>query len=249
MRVLSIGALALCIAVVPVSAQQTEAALRAAIHSADADPSPPALLAAANAARLLREYDVADGYYENAWNSSLGVINNLISSMLLQELASGGGVDGVQRRFRQVLQTVNLPPQAIGTHIGNYPNLLVGGGFDEMILTLSPDAADPLYRCTCYNLKGWAHRVAGRLDESRIYFDSLTTLQQQGTPPANPTRPRKPVVSLPVTWREPDGPRRRSACWPKRWRCRSVTPHYRLSDDVGRRLTPNSALAAIYVPW
>jgi len=53
--------------------------------------------------------------------------------------------------------------------------LLSGGEFDEMIERFSPDAADPLYRCSCYAQKAWMHRVAGRSGQSRVYWDSLVS--------------------------------------------------------------------------
>ena len=185
MRSFTIAAAVLLIASHTVGAQQSESALRAVIQQAEAEPSASNLLAAANAARLLRDYDTAEEYYESAWGSSLGMINALISNMLLHELASGGGLDGIQRRFREALDVINLPPQSIAQHIRNYPSLLVGGEFDEMILGLSRDAPDPMYRCACYALKGWVHRVAGHMEESRVYFDSLTMGQEQATPPGN----------------------------------------------------------------
>ncbi len=186
MRLTTLAVATLLVAVHPLDAQQSEASLRATIRQAETESGPPNLLAAANAARLLRDYDTADRLYERAWDSSLGLLNAVISSSLLHELASGGGVDGVQRRFREVLSVVNLTPQMIVGHLSNYPSLLVGGEFDDMVLNLSRDHPDPRFRCSCYSIKGWVHRVAGRTEESRIYFDSTAMGQEQSTPPGNP---------------------------------------------------------------
>ncbi|MEX2465668.1 MAG: hypothetical protein WD995_02075 [Gemmatimonadota bacterium] len=186
MRALVLAAAVVVFAASPADAQQTEAELQAAIRAAEADPAPPQLLEAANAARLLRDYDAAHELYEDAWDSSLGLLNDVISNMLLQELASGGGVDGVQRRFREIRAVVSFSPQMLVGHLGNYPSLLVGGEFDEMVLSLSRRHPDPEYRCSCYGVKAWVHRVAGRTDEARIYFDSLAMGQEASTPPGNP---------------------------------------------------------------
>lgn len=186
MRVLILVAAAVTLAAYPLDAQQSEAELRTLIRAADTDRSAPTLLAAANAARLLRDYSAAEALYENAWNSSLGLLNSVISNMLLQELASGGGVDGVQRRFREIRSVVNFTPQLLVGHLGNYPSLLVGGEFDEMVLSLSREHPDPGYRCSCYGVKAWVHRVAGRTEQARIYFDSLAMGQIDATQPGNP---------------------------------------------------------------
>jgi tetratricopeptide (TPR) repeat protein len=186
MRVLILAAAVVTLAAYPVDAQQTEAELRGVIQAAGTDSDTPTLLAAANAARLLREYETAARLYEDTWNSSLDLLNAVISNMLLQELASGGGVDGVQRRFREIRAVVNLTPQLLVGHLGNYPSLLVGGEFDEMVLSLSRRHPDPQYRCSCYGVKAWVHRVAGRTEQARIYFDSLAMGQEEATAPGNP---------------------------------------------------------------
>lgn len=176
----------LLVAVPPLEAQQTESELRALIREADAEPTPPNLLEAANAARQLRDFDDAGERYDEVWDESLDLLNAVISNTLLYELASGGGVDGIQRRFREMRAVVSLPPQMLVGHLGNYPSLLVGGEFDEMVLDLSRDHPDPRYRCSCYGVKAWVHRVAGRTEEARIYFDSLSMGQERATPPGNP---------------------------------------------------------------
>lgn len=187
MRYLALATVAaLMVFVHPLDGQQSEAALRAAVRDAETDRTPGNLLVGANAARLLRDYEVAGRLYESAWDSGLGMLNSVISNVLLYELASGGGVDGIQRRFRDILSTVNLTPQMIVGHVSNYPSLLVGGEFDQMILSLSIEHPDSRYRCSCYSAKAWVHRVAGRTREAQIYFDSTAIGQEQSSPPGNP---------------------------------------------------------------
>ena len=186
MRQVTLALVALLALSFPAAAQQTEAELRGTIRAAQAAPSPPNVLAAANAARQLRDFPLAVTLYADAWTSSLGLLNAVISNTLLYELASGGGVDGVQRRFREMRAVVSLTPQMLVGHVANYPSLLVGGEFDEMVLSLSIEHPDPRYRCSCYSPKAWVHRVAGRTDLARIYFDSLAMGQENATPPGNP---------------------------------------------------------------
>ena len=178
----------LLLAVPPTAAQLTEDTLREQIQAAEEQPNANNLLQAANAARLLRDYDMAEELYERAWQAVQQLRNGLIGSTLLFELASGGGVDGIQRAFREIRQQYNLAPGQIVNLTNNYPTLLVGGEFDELIEGLSPDAADPRYRCACFAQKAWVHRVAGRMDESRMYWDSLMTAQDLNPPqlPDNP---------------------------------------------------------------
>jgi tetratricopeptide (TPR) repeat protein len=178
-----VAALTIVVAL-PVDAQMKEADLRDLVRAAGKDdPAPSDLLGAANASRLLREFDAADEYYTQAMGETLDMLNALISSSLLQELASGRGVDGIQRKFREIRDTIPLPPLIVVGHISNYPSLLTGGELDELVLGLSMDAQDPVRRCTCYLQKGWVHRVAGRPDMARMYFDSAT-IQAAAAPPA-----------------------------------------------------------------
>jgi tetratricopeptide (TPR) repeat protein len=170
----------------PASAQMQEADLRDMIRGAQTDPTPADIINAANASRLLREHASADGYYDEAWDASLGMLNGLISGMLLEELASGRGVNGLQRKFREVQEVINLPPEVVAGHLSNYPSLLSGGEYDEFVLSLSEDADDPDYRCACYLLKAWVHRVAGRGDVARAYFDSAAVQNAATTPSENP---------------------------------------------------------------
>ena len=166
----------------PVAAQVTEATLRERIQAADEQPNANNLLQAANAARLLRDFELAGELYDQAWQAVDQLRNGLITNTLLFELASGGGVDGIQRAFREVRQQYDLAPGQIVNLTNNYPTLLVGGEFDELIESLSPDAADPRYRCNCFAQKAWVHRVAGRMEESQMYWDSLMAAVDQNPP-------------------------------------------------------------------
>ena len=186
MRTLILVATAFSLAALPLHAQQGETELRATIQMAQEDPTPTHLLAAANAARLLRDFDAAGRLYTAAWDAELRLLNETISDVLLYELASGGGVDGLQRRFRDIRATIQLTPQQIVGHVSSYPSLLAGGEFDAMILSLSREHPDPRLRCSCYHAKAWVHRVAGRDAMARIYFDSVAAAQEQSTPPGNP---------------------------------------------------------------
>lgn len=177
---------ALTLAAAPLGAMQAEPELRADIRRAETEPTPTRLLAGANAARLLREFDVAAELYTDAWRASRQLLDRLTSDLLLHELASGAGVDGLQRRFREIRNTIALTPQSIVGHVSTYPELLAGGEFDEMILGLSREHPDPANRCSCYHAKAWVHRVAGREQAARAYFDSLTVDQERSTPPGNP---------------------------------------------------------------
>lgn len=59
--------------------------------------------------------------------------------------------------------------------LGEFPELMIGGEFEDLVMSLSPSADDPDLRCTCYRVKAWAHEVAGRSDVARVYWDSLST--------------------------------------------------------------------------
>jgi len=154
------------------SAQLTEDVLRQRIEAAQAEPAVRSLIQATAAARLLGDYEQAEALLQQSTTAVTQAENALISNMILLELASGGGIDGAQRVFREARKHVWMTPQDIGAWINNYPVLLSGGEFDDMIERFSPDAQDPEYRCNCFQYKAWMHRVAGRMDQSRIYWDS-----------------------------------------------------------------------------
>lgn len=188
MRLIVLCASVALLAAQPATAQVTESALRETIQQAEAEPNAINLLQAANAARLLRDFEQSEALYEQAWQSTFGVIFGVINGAILDQLASGGGEGGALRVFREIRQNINLPPIIIANLANNFPTLLVGGEFDDMILSFSPDHPDPQYRCACFAQKAWVHRVAGRMDESRVYWDSLIVAQDQNAAPA-PTNP------------------------------------------------------------
>ena len=173
MRVLSIPALLLLLAAPPATAQRSDADLRSAIGRAEADPTPQNLLAASNAARLMRDFEASDDYLNQAWQTSGPMFNGLINNTLSQQVSSGGGVAGAQRAFRELQSTFHFGPIQISNIAGNFPEILASGEYDEMILRLSPDAEDPQYRCACYNTQAWVHRLAGRHDEARAIWATL----------------------------------------------------------------------------
>ncbi len=146
------------------------------IYIADQDSAPPrALVAAAEAARYMRKLDEADLYLRIAEMSdhSEGDHNLILRERLWLELASGGGVEGVQSLFQDARKRREFPPTEVAGWAYSFPELLVGGQLDTLIEKLSGDAADPAYRCDCFAAKAWMHRAAGRLDVSRIYWDSV----------------------------------------------------------------------------
>ena len=173
MRFTGVG-VAVLLTVAPCSlwAQLTEDVLRQRIDAAQENPAIRNLIQATAAARLLGDYEKAETLLEQSSTAVVQAQNGVIYNTILLELASGGGVNGALRAFRDVRTYVNMAPQDIGAWANNLPILLVGGEFDEMIERFSPDAEDPLYRCNCYQYKAWMHRVAGRMDQSRIYWDS-----------------------------------------------------------------------------
>ncbi len=168
---------AVVLSIVPIMlwAQTTEDVLRQRIAMGQDDPSADNLVQAAAAARLLGDYEQAAALLDESVRAVRQVEDAVISNMILLELASGGGIDGALRVFREARSRVNMTPQEIGTWVNNYPVLLSGGEFDAMIQRFSPDAEDPLYRCNCYAQKAWMHRVAGRMGQSRLHWDSLVT--------------------------------------------------------------------------
>ena len=176
MRFAGLGVVVL-LSVVPcsLSAQLTEDVLRQRIAAAAGDPGPSNLIQAAAAAGMLGDYEQAARLLEQSSLAVTQVQNAVISNTILLEFASGGGVDGAQRAFRTTLSHHKMSPQEIGSWINNFPELLSGGEFDEMIERFSPDSPDPDYRCDCYQYKAWMHRMAGRLNMSRVYWDSLVS--------------------------------------------------------------------------
>jgi tetratricopeptide (TPR) repeat protein len=170
----------------PVSSQQ-QPTPETLVQAAQAQgASLNALIQGAGAARSLRNFTEAEALFDRAKTSLAAQRNGLLNNLILYELASGGGVNGAQRAFREARSLFVMQPQEIGTWINTYPELLVGGELDDVISRLSPDAADPRYRCNCYAQRGWMYRIAGDMERSRMLFDSVAMAADRNVP-ANET--------------------------------------------------------------
>ena len=167
------SALLLMAAVSSVAGQTSNEELLRRIEAAEESQQPDVLLRAASAARLLGDFDAAKDLLKRATTSLDQVEDAWISEMIFQAIASGRGVDGMQRAFREVRKRVRMTPQEIAVAMGDYPSLLRGGEYDEMILSFRSDHPDSLYRCECLPEKAWVHRVAGRRHESRRLWGEL----------------------------------------------------------------------------
>ncbi len=157
----------------PATGQTPNEELLRRVAAAERSPQLDVLLRGASAARLLGDHDTAEELLRRANTSLEQAENAWVSEMVFQALASGEGVNGMQRAFRRARQAHPMRPQQIASIISNFPALLQGGEFDEMILSFSPNHADSLYRCPCLAEKAWVHRVAGRLHESRVLWGEL----------------------------------------------------------------------------
>jgi tetratricopeptide (TPR) repeat protein len=167
---------------VPQDAHDIEREYHRRIRAADADSSSAEeRYLAAEAARYMRHFDEARFYIRIAEMAATteGDRNGIFIEKLSLELATGGGVVGLQQVFAEERRQRDFPPVVIAGWIDAFPELLVGGEFDELIARLAEDAADEQYRCACYAPKAWMHRAAGRMDRSRAYWDSLTVAWQR----------------------------------------------------------------------
>jgi tetratricopeptide (TPR) repeat protein len=184
---LSLSLLAtLCLAPAALAAQMpTEATLRQQIHTAEgATATVDQLLDGVTAARLLEDHPLAKRLLQRADSSFDVVSDRLIDAAMQNEVASGGGIGGMQRAFRAMRRKIVLDPQEIGTWLTNAPELYVGGEFDDLVAAFAPNAPDPRYRCNCFTQKGWAARIAGDMDRARAYWDSAMAVADRNPPPA-----------------------------------------------------------------
>jgi tetratricopeptide (TPR) repeat protein len=165
-------------------AQLTEEALQARIEAAREDGHAEALIDAADAARFMRRFGQAEELLQLAAEAMANAEFDALWSRISLELASGGGVNGAQRALREERRRRDVPPLEIAYWVNNFPILLVGGEFDEMIQQFSADAEDPNYQCACYDRKAWMMRVAGDWEGAQVYWDSLVVGQE-----ASPTLP------------------------------------------------------------
>jgi tetratricopeptide (TPR) repeat protein len=166
----------------PQDAHDIEREYHRRIRAADADTSTAEdRYLAAEAARYMRRFDEARFYLGIAEMAAEteGDRNGILSEKLWLELATGGGVAGVRQVFAQERRQRDIPPVVTAGWVNAFPELLIGGEFDELIDSLAEHAADERYRCACYAPKAWMHRAAGRMDRSRGYWDSLTVAWQR----------------------------------------------------------------------
>ncbi len=177
---------ALASTVVPaaVSAQISSQELNRRVAAAQADGAQIVdLIQGAAAARLLGDFETAAELIESSTAFLNGAENTLANEMILYAMASGGGANGMMRAFRAARARINMPPQQIAAIVNNYPTLLTGGEFDDMILAMREDHPDPAMRCACLAPKAWVHRVAGRMDESRALWAALAADRDRNPPP------------------------------------------------------------------
>ena len=153
--------------------QTSEKELMRRVEAAEGSQQPDVLIRAASAARLLGDFEAAEDLLGRATTARDQVESAWVTEMIFQAIASGEGVDGMQRAFREARKQVKMTPVEIADVTGNYPSLLRGGEFDDLILSLRPDHPDSLYRCVCLAEKAWVHRVAGRRHESRRLWGEL----------------------------------------------------------------------------
>ena len=157
----------------PAAGQVPNEELTRRVEAAEGSTELDVLLRGASAARLLGDFDTAEELMKAATTSLEQVQTTWVSEMIYQALASGKGVNGMKRAFRDALRIHPMRPQQIASMASNFPELLQGGEYDEMILSFRPNHPDSLYRCPCLAEKAWVHRVAGRLHDSRILWGEL----------------------------------------------------------------------------
>ena len=141
-------------------------------------------LQAGDHARLLRDFEAAGRHLQLAFTLSSGAlagVTHIYRSRLLLELSRGGGVEGIRRIFQEESQIFELSPGATRARLEEFPELMVGGGYDEFVGRLSPSAPDPGLRCACYELKAWMRTLQGQEDAARFYWDSLSVELAEAT--------------------------------------------------------------------
>ncbi len=132
-------------------------------------------LAAAEASRFMRRFDDARFYIERAefFAQDRGEENALLGERLNYLLAAGAPLSEMKATFEAARAEQDLSIIVVAGWINGFPELLIGGDYDSLIESLSSDATDAEHRCACYAPKAWMHRVAGRMEQSRMYWDSL----------------------------------------------------------------------------
>jgi outer membrane protein TolC len=124
MRTFALPLTLLALVVSPLGAQLSDSALNEVIREAEATPTAENHVQAAQAARLMRDYDAAEAHLDDAWNALGPIFNGMVNEHLYLALASGEGVRGLQRAFRQLGQTFAFSPIQISNWAGNYPEIL-----------------------------------------------------------------------------------------------------------------------------
>ena len=156
---------------------EIEEAARYANEAVELDPRSALFqIRAATYARLLRDFDRAELQIRLAESLSSDAPlaqTLLVWERLLLELARGGGVARVAEIFRE--EQAQLTRADMLATLGEFPELMMSGEYEDLVLALSLSADDPDLRCTCYRIKAWTHEIAGRSDAGRIYWDSLST--------------------------------------------------------------------------
>jgi len=143
------------------------------VEMARSSMNPVTLLQGASAARMLGEFAEAEELLRQATEAQTLAHNAWINEKIFFALASGQGINGMQRAFREARAVLRLAPKDIAEVVDNFPELLVGGEYDGMILSLSADHPDPGYRCACQAPKAWVHKVAGNQHDSRVLWGEL----------------------------------------------------------------------------
>ncbi len=158
------------------SASEIEAEYRVRVWRADHD-SATAIdhVLAAEASRFMRRFRDAAFYVERAevMADTPAERNAALRERLNYLLAVGAPHSELRAAFERERAELGMTPVVVAGWANLFPELLVGGEYDELIAGLSADAAEPDRRCACFAPKAWMHRVAGRMDVSRMYWDSL----------------------------------------------------------------------------
>jgi TolB-like protein len=162
-----------------------EEAYAAAVRAAALDPRSAANnRTAGQTARYMRRFDEAQSYLDRAVRLATDAtgLSQIYNELILLEVARGGGIDGAKRVFREERERYDVAPATIQFRFINSPEVLVGGEWDTYIDSLDPESDDPAVACIsdpilvgtgCHYQKGMMHRLAGRTDRARAYWDSL----------------------------------------------------------------------------
>ncbi|MFT5433513.1 MAG: tetratricopeptide (TPR) repeat protein [Myxococcota bacterium] len=158
------------------SAREMEDEYRLRVRRADNDSATAFdYLGAAEASRFMRRWGDGAFYLKRAEVAARhpSELNGALREELNYLLATGVPLSDMKATFAAAREEWNIPVIVVAGWVNAFPELLVGGEYDVLIEGLSADAADDEHRCACYAPKAWMHRVAGRMEQSRVYWDSL----------------------------------------------------------------------------